>query len=130
MKKKTRFAVIAVILVVTISIVGYGMLNLFVDPYLAVDDVVENYNSYMGRTIQVKGAYSPDSLTTGADNVTLIIEGEDYNITVLLLGDTPDLINGQDIVAIGTLESSTLLRASQILTSCPSKYEAETTATP
>ena len=130
MKKKTRMVLVAIILVATISIVGYGMLNIFVDPYLSVDDVVEHSESYMGRTIQVKGAYSPASLTTTADNVTLIIQGDDYNITVLILGDTPDLIDGQDIVAIGTLESATLIRATQILTSCPSKYEAETTTTP
>ena len=130
MKKKTRMVLVAVILVATIGIVTFGMLNLFVDPYLSVDDVVENSDSYMGRTIQVKGALQAGSLTISADNVTLVIEGDNSTITVLLLGDVPDMIDGQDIVAIGTLESATLMRATQILTSCPSKYESETTATP
>lgn len=130
MKKKTRMALVAIILVATISIVGYGMLNLFVDPYLSVDDVVEHSDSYLGRTIQVKGALQAGSLNIGADNVTLVIEGDNHTITVLLLGEVPDMIDGQDIVAIGTLDSATLLRATQILTSCPSKYEAETTTTP
>ncbi|MHA1965730.1 MAG: cytochrome c maturation protein CcmE domain-containing protein [Candidatus Thorarchaeota archaeon] len=127
MKKKTRMAAIAIILVATIGFVGYAMLNLFVDPYLAVDDVVEDPDSYMGRRIQVKGAYLAGSLTTTLDNVTLVMEGENHTITVLLLAETPNLLDGQEIVAIGTLQSAYLIHASQILTSCPDKYTAPTT---
>jgi len=127
MNKKTRMVLVVVILVSTIGFVGFSMLNLFVDPYLSVDDVVEHPDSYMGRTIQVKGAYQAGSRTDGTDNVTLVIEGDNHTMTVLILGEVPNLIDGQDIVAIGTLESATLMRASDILTSCPSKYEATTT---
>jgi cytochrome c-type biogenesis protein CcmE len=127
MNKKTRMVLVVVILVSTIGFVGFSMLNLFVDPYLSVDDVVEHPDSYIGRTIQVKGALQAGSLTISAENVTLVIEGDNYTITVLLLGEVPDMIDGQDIVAIGTLESATLMRATDILTSCPSKYEATTT---
>jgi cytochrome c-type biogenesis protein CcmE len=127
MKKRTRMAAVAVILVATIGFVAYAMLNLFVDPYLSVDQVVEDPDSYMGRNIQVKGAYQAGSLTSTADNVTLILEGDNHSITVLLLGETPNLIDGQDIVAIGQLQSAILIHANDILTSCPSKYEATTT---
>jgi cytochrome c-type biogenesis protein CcmE len=126
MKKKTRMAAVAVILVATIGFVAYAMLNLFVDPYLSVDAVVEDPDSYMGRTIQVKGAYQNGSLLTTIDNVTLVIEGENHTLTVLILGETPNLIDGQDIVAIGQLQSAYLIHANEILTSCPSKYEATT----
>lgn len=121
-------ALVAIVLVATIGFVAYGMLNLFVDPYLSVDDVFENPEAYMGRTIQVKGAYQPGSLTTTSQNVTLIIDGDNHSITVLVIGDVPNMIDGQEIVAIGVLQSANLLRATEILTSCPSKYE--TTATP
>ncbi len=127
MKKKTRMAAVAVILVATIGFVAFAMLNLFVDPYLSVDSVVEDPESYMGRTIQVKGAYQNGSLHTTIDNVTLVMQGETHTITVLILGETPNLIDGQDIVAIGQLQSAHLIHATEILTSCPSKYEATTT---
>lgn len=127
MKKKTRMAAVAIILVATLGFVAYAMLNLFVDPYLSVDSVVEDPESYMGRTIQVKGAYQNGSLLTTIDNVTLVMEGEIHTITVLILGETPNLIDGQDIVAIGQLQSAYLIHATEILTSCPSKYEATTT---
>ncbi|MGD9395407.1 MAG: cytochrome c maturation protein CcmE [Candidatus Thorarchaeota archaeon] len=127
MKKKTRMAAVAVILVATIGFVAFAMLNLFVDPYLSVDSVVEDPESYMGRTIQVKGAYQNGSLLSTIDNVTLVMQGETHTITVLILGETPNLIDGQDIVAIGQLQSAYLIHATEILTSCPSKYEATTT---
>ncbi|MFW9891829.1 MAG: cytochrome c maturation protein CcmE [Candidatus Thorarchaeota archaeon] len=128
MKKRTRMALVAVVLVATIGFVAYGMLNLFVDPYLSVDNVVEDPEAYMGRTIQVKGALQPGSLTISAENVTLVIEGDNYTITVLVVGEVPDMIDGQDIVAIGTLEPAGYIRATEILTSCPSRYEATTTS--
>ncbi|MFW9786589.1 MAG: cytochrome c maturation protein CcmE [Candidatus Thorarchaeota archaeon] len=127
MKKRTRMAAVAIILVATIGFVAFAMLNLFVDPYLAVDEVVTNPDPYMGRNIQVKGAYQAGSLATTSENVTLVMEGENHTITVLILGDTPNLIDGQEIVAIGQLQSASLIHATKILTSCPSKYEASTT---
>ena len=127
MKKKTRMAAVAVILVASIGFVAFAMLNLFVDPYLSVDAVYEDPDSYMGRTIQVKGTYQNGSLLTTLDNVTLILEGENHTMTVLILGETPNLIDGQEIVAIGQLQSANLIHASEILTSCPSKYEAPDT---
>ena len=130
MKKKTRMAAVAIILVATIGFVAYAMLNLFVDPYLSVDEVVENPDSFMDRRIQVKGEYQAGSLITTIHNVTLVLEGDTHTITVLLLAETPNLIDGQEIVAIGELQSQYLIHASEILTSCPSKYEANTTASP
>jgi len=40
------------------------------------------------------------------------------------------MIDGQEIVAIGTLESANLFLATDLLVKCPSKYESETTTTP
>jgi cytochrome c-type biogenesis protein CcmE len=127
MNKKTRMAAVAIILVATIGFVAYAMLNLFVNPYLSVDQVVENPEAYMGRNVQVKGAYQAGSLTATINNVTLVMEGENSSITVLILGETPNLIDGQEIVAIGQIQSKFLIHATEILTSCPSKYEATTT---
>ncbi|MFW9833903.1 MAG: cytochrome c maturation protein CcmE [Candidatus Thorarchaeota archaeon] len=127
MKKKTRMAAVAVILVATIGFVAFAMLNLFVDPYLSVDEVVEHPESYMHRTIQVKGNYQNGSLHTTIDNVTLVMQGENHTLTVLILGETPNLIDGQEIVAVGTLQDGNVIHASEVLTSCPSRYEATTT---
>jgi len=129
MKKKTRVLLIASILVITVGFVAYGMLTLFVDPYLSVDMVVQDPDAYTGRSIQVKGQLEPGSISITAENVTLVLMGDSYTITVLVEGELPNLTDGQDMVAIGFLESADLMRASQILAQCPSKYETATTTT-
>jgi cytochrome c-type biogenesis protein CcmE len=128
LKKKTRVLLIAGILVVTVGFLSWGMLTLFVDPYLSVDAVVENPDDFMGRTIQVKGKLQANSLSISASNVTFVMEGDTHTLTVLVLGDLPNMQDGQDVVAIGELVSANLIRASQILAQCPSKYETNSTA--
>jgi cytochrome c-type biogenesis protein CcmE len=127
MNKKTRTALVVVILVVTIGFVAWQVLDTFGNTYISVDEVAENPDGYMGRTIQLKGNYQNGSLLTTTNNVTLIMEGENNTITVLILGETPNLIDGQEIVAIGQLQSANLIHATEILTACPSKYEVTTT---
>ncbi|MHA2299713.1 MAG: cytochrome c maturation protein CcmE domain-containing protein [Candidatus Thorarchaeota archaeon] len=126
MKKKTRMMLIAGVLIVVVGIVAYGMLNFFVDPYISVDSVTENPEAYMGRTIQVKGNLQPESISITGSNVTLVLEGNTSTILVLVETQLPSLTDGQEMVAIGVLEEGEqlIIRASEILSKCPSKYEA------
>jgi len=125
MKKKTRMLLIAGVLVVVVGVVAYGMLNFFVDPYISVDAVVDNPDAYTGRLIQVKGTLQPGSISLNPGNVTLVLDGDSNSLLVIVEGDLPTLTDGQDMVAIGILEDGEelLIRASQILAQCPSKYE-------
>lgn len=127
MNKKTRMAVTSVILIITIGFVSLQVLNTFGEVYISVDAVTSDPDLYMGRTLQVKGNLQPGSLSITSENVTLIIEGNSTTLTVILIGELPDMIDGQEIVAIGTLESANLLLATQLLVKCPSKYETTTT---
>ncbi|MFX1369842.1 MAG: cytochrome c maturation protein CcmE [Promethearchaeota archaeon] len=129
MKKKTRMMLIAGVLMVVVGLVAYGMLYLFVDPYISVDSVVENPSAYSGRIIQVKGTLQPGSISINPSNVTLMLDGDDYSLLVVVEAELPTLTDGQDMVAIGVLEEGEqlLIRASQILAQCPSKYETSTT---
>ena len=131
MKKKTRVLLIAGILVITVGFLSWGMLTLFVDPYLSVDLVVENPDLYIGKTLQVKGKLQPGSISLDPGNTTLVLEGEEHTLLVIVETELPTLADGQDMVAIGVLEQGEqlLIRASEILAQCPSKYET-TTSTP
>ncbi len=131
MTRKKRMILVAGILTIVVGLVGYGMLTFFVDPYVSVDAVVENPEAYAGRTIQVKGTLQPGSISINPGNVTLILEGDNHTLLVIVEADLPTLTDGQEMVAIGVLEESEqlLIRASQILAKCPSKYETATTNT-
>lgn len=128
MKKKTRMLILAGVLLVLVGTVGYGMLTLFVDPYLSVDAVAENPDAYRGRVIQVKGTLQPGSITITEESVTLVIAGNVSSILVIVDTELPTLTDGQDMVAIGMLEDGDdlVIRATDILAQCPSKYEATT----
>ena len=129
MKKKTRAMVVTVIVIVSVGFLAFSMMNLFVDPYLSVDAVVQNPDAYMDQRIQVKGKYVTGSLAISSANVTLQIYGEMHTITVLVTGEVPNLQEDQELVAIGELQSSSLIIASEILAQCPSKYETNSTTT-
>ncbi|MHA2003826.1 MAG: cytochrome c maturation protein CcmE domain-containing protein [Candidatus Thorarchaeota archaeon] len=128
MKKKTRMMLIAAVLVVVVGLVSYAMLNLFVDPYISVDAVVDNPDAYRGRVIQVKGTLQPGSISINPGNVTLILAGNSSTILVIVDTDLPSLTDGQEMAAIGMLEDGEELAilASEILTQCSSKYTAVT----
>jgi len=129
MNKKTKLVLTSVILIVTIGFVGFQVLNTFGDVYISVDAVDANPAFYRGRTLQVKGILQPDSLSVTTENVTLVIAGESATLLVILIGELPDMIDGQEIVAIGTLDLDNILTATQLLVQCPSKYETNSTST-
>ena len=123
MKKRNTAIAVSIILIATIGIVAFVMLNSFVDPYLSVDSVVENSEVYDGYTIQVKGKYQPGSLDTSSSNITFIMYGDNHTLTIILTGEVPSMQNDQDIVAIGVYEAPNTIIANQVLVQCPSKYE-------
>ena len=127
MNKKTRLALTSIILVITIGFVAFQLMNTFGEVYISVDAVTTEPDLYMGRTLQVKGTLQPGSLSVTSENVTLVIVGNTTTLLVILIGELPDMIDGQEIVAIGSLDSATVFRATKILVQCPSKYEATTT---
>lgn len=127
MNKKIRNVLVITILVITIGFVAFQAMNTFGNVYISVDAVVEDPDLYMGRTLQVKGTLQPGSLSITSSNVTLVIAGENATLLVLLVGELPDMIDGQEIVAVGSLDSANILRATQLLVKCPSKYETTTT---
>jgi len=126
MNKKTRNILVITILVITIGFVAFQSLNTFGNVYISVDAVAEDPELYMGRTLQVKGILQPGSLSITSENVTLVIAGDNATLLVLLVGELPDMIDGQEIVAVGSLDSEDLFRATQLLVKCPSKYETTT----
>ncbi len=123
MKKKHTAIAVSVILIATIGIVAVVMLNSFVDPYLSVDRVVENPELYDGYSVQIKGKYLAGSLDTSTSNTTFTIYGVNHTLLVILTGEVPAMQDDQDIVAIGTYQAPSTIRANQVLVQCPSKYE-------
>ncbi|MCS5621955.1 MAG: cytochrome c maturation protein CcmE, partial [Nitrospinaceae bacterium] len=85
--------------------------------------------SFTGAGLKVKGNVVNGSIQRDPNdylNVKFLIEEKDASLKVAYQGVTPDMfIDGGEVVVEGTLGKDGVFHANTLLTSCPSKYEAE-----
>lgn len=137
MKRNYKFGVGAVVLVAAIGYLMYSGVEQSSSYYLTIEEFLPQKDVLTGRGLRVAGRVAVGSLSkktsaagtemrfhigdfvdekAGADTPTLAVE---YN------GIVPDMFaEGRDVIVEGTY-SGGVLRASAVMTSCPSKYEPE-----
>ena len=95
----------------------------FVNPYRSVSEISNNTANFVGQHIQMIGEVVNGSIRTIGENMTFEITDGESVLTVVYSGSTPqNFQEGIDIVAIGSLISTDVFKAHEILTKCPSKY--------
>jgi cytochrome c-type biogenesis protein CcmE len=95
----------------------------FVNPYRSVSEISNNTANFVGQHIQMIGEVVNGSIRTIGENMTFEITDGESILTVVYSGSTPqNFQEGIDIVAIGSLISTDVFQAHEILTKCPSKY--------
>ena len=114
--------------------VGAGVVLLVVaglsgslDYYRDVDSLLSAPDLQPGVAVRVKGTVVAESVShemaTGVTRFELA--GERHSIPVLFPGDPPPLFGpGREVVVTGYLRRGGLFEAHEVLTKCPSKYEA------
>ncbi len=116
--------IIVFALVALSAIFAYDAFSSFINPYLAVSDVVGN-EEYIGKEIQILDTVANGSLHLAEDG-TLLFDLTDGKATIAVTysGVHPQgLKEGQKAVAIGKLTAPYHMNATQLLVKCPSKYE-------
>lgn len=97
--------------------------------FLTVDELAIAGTLYHGEGLKVKGTVVNGSITRNPDNsldVSFQIEEKQSMLPVVYKGITPDMFeDGREVVVEGTLGYDGVFHANTLLTSCPSKYEAE-----
>ncbi len=97
--------------------------------FLTVDELAVAGTLYHGEGLKVKGTVVNGSISRNPDNsldVSFQIEEKKSMLPVVYKGITPDMFeDGREVVVEGTLGHDGVFRANTLLTSCPSKYEAE-----
>ncbi len=97
--------------------------------FFTVDELMNQQVSYAGAGLKIKGNVVNDSIQRDPDdylNVKFSIEENDASLRVAYQGVTPDMfMDGGEVVVEGTLGKDGVFHANTLLTSCPSKYEAE-----
>lgn len=108
--------------------------------YFKIDEFLAQQDTMIGEAVRVAGRVTPGSvtkkMTPNGEDLTFRIgdfvsEGEaKETIQVHFVGITPDMFKsegGSDVIVEGKFHDG-MIHAQSVMTSCPSKYEAEAQA--
>jgi cytochrome c-type biogenesis protein CcmE len=128
-QKKTKFVIGSVLIVAAIGYLITAGINSTSQYFFTVDELMSQKVSYAGEGLKVKGNVVDGSIVRDSDNylkINFSIEDKSSNLNVVYEGIIPDMFkDGQEVVVEGTLAQDGVFHANTLLTSCPSKYEAE-----
>ena len=127
--KKVKFVVGSALIVFAIGYLISTSINSTSKFFFTVDELASQKVSYAGAGLKVKGKVVNNSIQRDPNDylkVKFSIEENDANLKVTYQGVTPDMFaDGREVVVDGTLGQDGVFHANTLLTSCPSKYEAE-----
>ena len=127
--KKIKFIIGSVLIVSAVGYLITAGIRTTSKFFFTVDELANQNESFHGKGLKVKGTVVMGSIVRNpADklNIAFSIEEKQSVLSVVYKGITPDMFkDGGEVVVEGTLAEDGVFHASTLLTSCPSKYEAE-----
>jgi len=127
--KNVKFAVGSLLIVLAIGYLISTSISTTSKFFMTVDELAAASNDYRGAGLKVKGKVVNGSINRDPDNyldVSFKIEEKNAVLPVVFKGVTPDMFeDGREVVVEGTYGRDGVFHANTLLTSCPSKYEAE-----
>jgi len=141
MKPRTRFAVAAVLIVGAVAYLMYTGVRQSAVYYLTIEEFAAKKHVLANEGIRIAGRVTPGSVSKKMTPVgeelnfqlgDFTSDGHPGNDTVRVhfVGVTPDMFKaegGSDVIVEGKFRDG-VVYAHSVLTSCPSKYEAEAEA--
>ncbi len=126
-RKMLKLAVGSIILIAASTAIILS-LSSFVNPYVTVNELLQDPQHYQDDNIQLVGMVVSGTLSYEDTNTQFILQDfDDSTDTVdVKYNDIPPngLQDNQNIVAIGQLHSNGEFVAHKLLMQCPSKYDA------
>ena len=131
MNSQRKFVAGIAIIVSTVAFLVYSAVDQTKMYMITVSEFVAAGNAYAGETLRIAGRVREDSMVWDAATNDLRFALDDINgdgqNNVHYTGIVPDMFSeGRDVVVEGPYSDGGVFEASTVLTSCPSKYEAET----
>jgi len=138
MTPRVRFLVAAALLVGAVAYLMYTGVQKSAVYYLTIDEFLAKKEQLVNEGIRVAGRVTPGSvtrkMTPAGEELNFRIgefktdgSGPETTVHVHFVGVTPDMFKaegGSDVIVEGKYRDGTV-HAQSVLTSCPSKYEAE-----
>jgi cytochrome c-type biogenesis protein CcmE len=142
MRVRARFLIGAGIIVVAIGYLIVSAIRTTSEYYLTVDEVVARKVELGTQRLRIAGrvkpgtiSWEPSTLTlkfgmvqipdASASAITKVVATDASELRVICAGEPkPDMLAAdRDVIVEGTLGAGGLVTATQVLTSCPSKYK-------
>jgi cytochrome c-type biogenesis protein CcmE len=125
LKIQGKYLLAGVLLIFSVGL-AFDSLSNYINPYLSVTQVMNNMETYKGKSIQVIGIVESGTFIRGdGGTISFSITDGLESMKIRYSGAIPqNLDEGKDVVAIGSVSEDTL-EAEKILVKCPSKYEGE-----
>ncbi len=127
--KKTKFIIGSVLIVSAVGYLITAGISSTAKFFFTVDELANQSQSYYGKGLKIKGNVVMGSIVRNPANkldITFSIEEKQSVLPVVYKGITPDMFkDGGEVVIEGILAEDGVFHASTLLTSCPSKYQAE-----
>jgi cytochrome c-type biogenesis protein CcmE len=136
MNRNLRFLVGSMVIVAAIGYLMYTGIRETSSYYLTIQEFLPKREQMRDTPLRVAGRVQPGSIAYDARTLSLRFHlasftdasAGDASVPVAFTGIKPDMFaDGRDVIVEGRY-SGDVLQASQVLTSCPSKYEAKTAA--
>jgi cytochrome c-type biogenesis protein CcmE len=130
MEKNRRFLIGATIIVLAVAYLVYTGVRETSVYYLTIDEFLARRTAVVDQGIRVAGRVGAASVQWNPGTLDLrfrlaSFDGHD-GVDVLYNGILPDMFaEGRDVIVEGSYSRAGTLHARTLLTSCPSKYEAE-----
>ena len=127
--KKAKFIIGSMMIVSAIGYLISTSIQSTSKFFMTVDELAVATVDYRGAGLKVKGTVVNGSIDRNPNDhltVSFKIEEKTSSLPVIYKGITPDMFeDGREVVVEGTLGNDGVFHANTLLTSCPSKYEAE-----
>jgi cytochrome c-type biogenesis protein CcmE len=134
MNRNLRFVFGSAVIVAAIGWLMYTGIRETSSYYLTIQEFLPKRDEYGNMPLRVAGRVLPGSIDYDARTLNLKFQlagfpdgkTENLSVPVAFTGIKPDMFaDGRDVIVEGRYTEG-VLHAKQVLTSCPSKYEAKT----
>lgn len=130
MDRNRRFIIGATIIIAAVSYLVYAGIRETSVYYLTIDELLTKREAMAGEGLRVAGRVASKSIAWNPATLDLKFRLADFEekdgVDVTYNGVLPDMFaDGRDVIVEGTYAHDGSLHARTLLTSCPSKYEAE-----
>jgi cytochrome c-type biogenesis protein CcmE len=130
MERNRRFIIGAAIIVAAVAYLVYTGVRETSVYYLTIDEFLTRREAVAGEGLRVAGRVATKSVEWNPATLDLKFRlanfAENDGVAVAYNGILPDMFaEGRDVIVEGTYDHGGAFHARTLLTSCPSKYEAE-----